>query len=170
MVEPTDAAADQEAVTSALDKLADLEVTGVAATKAENHARLEVDDKQGYARDRQARRQAALDAFIGTYQSGNSMLRVRADHVATVRGSIRYVFNKFPREWRDRIITKVEPKDVQQIVFDNKNGHFEFVRMTATTGNRCWPSARSDRPLDDSKVKGSSAPPGLNAVDFADRA
>ena len=46
MAEPLDAAADQDAVKAALDKLRELEVTGVAATQAQSHEKLEVDRRR----------------------------------------------------------------------------------------------------------------------------
>jgi hypothetical protein len=170
MAEPTEAAADQEAVSSVLDKLADLEVTGVAATKVENHARLEVDEKKGTHVIAKSGGKVLLDGFIGSYSSGNSMLRLQGStNVATVRGSIRYAFTKYPREWRDRVIAKLEPKDVQRIAFDNKDGHIEFVRKSADE----WEQVLGKRekkidPLDISKVRGIVGTASvLNAVDFA---
>jgi hypothetical protein len=170
MVEPTDAAADQDAVNSALDKLADLEVTGVAATKAENHARLEVDEKKGTHVVAKGGGKVLIDAFIGNYQSGNSMLRLQGqNNVATVRGSIRYAFTKYPREWRDRVITKVEPKDVQRIAFDNKDGHIEFARKSADDWEQvAGKKEKKIDPLDVAKVRGIVGTASvLNAVDFA---
>lgn len=175
MVEPVDANADQEAVGSALSKLAELEVTGVAATKAANHERLEVDAKKGTHVVVKSGGSVVLDAFVGTYQSGNSMLRLQgADNVATVKGSIRYAFTKFPREWRDRAITKVETKDVQQIAFDSKNGHFVFARKGDDWQQVLAKPSKSEKkiePLDPSKVKGLvGTASSLNATDFADPA
>ncbi len=171
MVEPLDAQGDQDAVKAALDKLADLEVTGLAATKTENHAKLEVDAAKGTHVIARAGGKPLIDAYIGIYRSGNTMLRLEGQTpVATVKGSIRYIFTKQPREWRDRTIAKVEAKDLQQVTFTNQNGHFDFTR-----DGDSWKQvlAKHDKridPLDDAKLKGIvSTASSLNAVDFADK-
>jgi len=172
LAEPLDAAADPDTVKTALDKLRELEVTGVAATKAESHEKLEVDPKKATHVIARAGGKTLLDAYVGTYLSGNTMLRLEGQtNVATVKGSIRYVFTKQVREWRDRTIHKGDAKDVQQVEFSNKNGHFAFVRE----GDK-WKQvlAKGDKkidPLDDSKLTGIlSTAVNLNATDFADAA
>jgi hypothetical protein len=171
---PLDAKADQDAVKAALDKLAELEVTGIAATKPENHERLEVDAKKGTHLIASAGGKPVLDSWIGSYQSGNTMLRLEGQPlVATVKGSIRYAFNKAVREWRDRNIEKVETKDVREIVFDNKNGHFDFVRAGEDWNQVVDKRNKRDKsridPLDQSKVKGIlGTASSLTATDFAE--
>jgi hypothetical protein len=170
MVEPVDAKADEDAVKNAVNKLGELEVTGVAATKAENHAKLEVDDAKGTHVIAKSGGQVLLDAYVGTYQSGNSMLRLNGQNdVATVKGSIRYLFTKQPRDWRDRSITKIDVKDVQELAFDNKNGHFAFKRKGDDWEQVLQKKEKPIEPLDLSKIKGlASTAATLNASDFAD--
>jgi hypothetical protein len=173
LAEPLDAKADQDAVKSALDKLSELEVTGVAASKPENHEKLEVDEKKGTHVIARAEGKVVLDGWVGTYQSGNSMFRQQGQNtVATVKGSIRYAFSKNVREWRDRAIDKLESKDVREITFDNKNGLFAFVRAgedwNQVVDKRDKRSKRVE-PLDQGKVKsllGSATT--LQASDFAE--
>ena len=43
-------------------------------------------------------------------------------------GALSAAFNKRLPEWRDRKMTDHNPDDVKEIVFDNKNGHFQFAR------------------------------------------
>jgi hypothetical protein len=170
LAEPLDAKADQDAVKGVLDKLAELEVTGVAATKAQNHERLEVDPKKGTHVIAKAAGKPVLDAWIGTYQSGNSMLRVQGqDVVATVKGSIRYVFSRATREWRDRNIGKLEAKDVHEMLFENKNGRFDFVRAGEDWKQVVGKHEKPITPLDQSKVKSVlGTATSLTAVDFAE--
>ena len=88
VAEPLDAAADQEAVTNALAKLAELEQSGLAATKSKNHVKLEVDALKGTRVVAKSGGKPVLDAWVGTYQSGNTMLRLEGQEaVVTVRGS-----------------------------------------------------------------------------------
>ena len=42
--------------------------------------------------------QTVIDMFVGSFQSNNSMVRLNGqNNVATVKGSIRYLFTKLPR-------------------------------------------------------------------------
>jgi hypothetical protein len=91
------------------------------------------------------------------------------NNVATVKGSNRYLFTKFPREWRDRTITKLEVKDAQELTFDNKNGHFAFKRKGEDWEQVLGKKEKAITPLDVSKVKSlASTASTLNATDFAD--
>jgi hypothetical protein len=173
LAEPLDARADQDAVKSALDKLAELEVTGVAATQPSNHERLEVDEKKGTHVIARADGKVMLDGWIGSYQSGNSMFRLQGqDLVATVKGSIRYAFSKPVREWRDRTIDKLESKDVREIVFENKNGRFDFVRSGEDWNQVVDKHDKRDKridPLDQGKLKSIvGTATSLTAADFAE--
>ncbi|MFI5306504.1 MAG: DUF4340 domain-containing protein [Polyangiales bacterium] len=172
VAEPLDAAADQDAVKAALDKLRELEVTGVAATQAQSHEKLEVDSKKATHVIARAAGKVLLDAYLGTYLSGNTMLRLEGQTaVATVKGSIRYVFTKQVREWRERTIAKGEAKDVQQVAFANKNGHFVFLREGEKWKQVLGKGEKRIDPLDDTKVMGIvSTAVNLNATDFADAA
>jgi hypothetical protein len=172
LAEPVDAKADEDAVKNALNKLGELEVTGVAATKAENHAKLEVDATKGTHVIAKSGGQTVIDMYVGSYQSNNSMIRLNGqNNVATVKGSIRYLFTKFPREWRDRSITKLEVKDTQELTFDNKNGHFAFKRKGEDWEQVLGKKEKAITPLDISKVKGlASTASTLNATDFPEPA
>lgn len=169
LAEPVAAEADQDAVKTALTKLEELEVTGIAATKAKNHERLEVDEAKGTHVVAKSGDKVVFDGYVGVFQAGNSMLRLNGQEpVATVKGSIRYAFNKQVRDWRDRTITKVEPAKVQGVVFENQNGRFEFAR-----DGEDWKQVVANRqkpiePLDLSKVKGLvGTAANLNATEFA---
>jgi hypothetical protein len=170
LTEPVDAEADADAVSSALTKLAELEVTGVAATLAKNHEKLEVEPKKGTRVIAKAGGKTVVDAWIGTYQAGNSMLRVEGQvPVATVRGSIRYAFSKHVREWRDREITEIPPSDVQKIRFNNPKAQLEFVREGDVFKQVVAKGQKPIDPLDANKVKGIvGTASSLNATDFAE--
>ncbi|MDH5672120.1 MAG: DUF4340 domain-containing protein [Myxococcales bacterium] len=166
LAEPVAAKADANAVKTALDKLGELEITGVAATKAKNHERLEVDAAKGTRVTANGGGKPLLDAYIGVYRSGNSMLRLEGqESVATVKGSIRYAFAKELREWRDRRIAKVETDDVNAIAFTNSHGEFRFEKSEDSWKQVAGPKID---PLDETKLKGIvGSAASLNAVDFA---
>jgi hypothetical protein len=170
LAEPVDARADQEAVKAAINKLGELKVNGVAATKKENHARLEVDEAKGTHVVAKSGGKTVIDGYLGSYDSGSTMLRLaNQDIVAAVEGSIRFAFRKQARDYRDKVITKIETASVQRLVFDNDNGHFEFVRDDKEEWKQV-PAKGQKRitPLDISKVKGLlGSASNLNASDFA---
>lgn len=171
VAEPVQGKADKDAVSSALTKLEELEVTGLAATQKKNHARLEVDEAKGTHVVAKGGGKVLLDGFIGSYQSGNSMFRVQGqDPVATVKGSIRYAFNKRLPEWRNRTITDHNPDEVQEIVFDNKNGRFQFVRTGPEEFKQVLGKGeKAIAPLDMPKVRGLvGTAAGVTALDIAD--
>lgn len=170
VAEPVDAKADQDAVQTAVTKLVELESTGVAATKAKNHERLEVDDKKGTRVTAKGGGKVLLDGYVGVYQAGSSMFRLHGQEpVASVKGSIRYAFSKAVREWRDRTITKVETTAVQEILFANKNGSFQFLRNGEDWKQVVPKGQKPIAPLDMPKVKGLvGTAASLSAADFAE--
>lgn len=133
IVSPIEVRADQSAVSTALDKLDELEVRGIAASNPQFHERLEVDPAHGVrviARDADGEQLA--DLWIGAYRSGNTMVRVEGqDRVVQSRGSIKFAFNKELRDWRDRSILTLEADDVTEVAWVGPNGTFRFDRAPA---------------------------------------
>lgn len=169
VTEPVDAKADENAVNTAITKLTELEVGGIAATLPKNHEKLEVDDKNGTHVVAKGGGKVLLDAFIGAYKSGNSMLRLNGqDVVAAVRGSIRFAFNKEVKEWRDRQITEVPADTVQKITFKNGSGTLSFQREGDAFTQVLSKGEKKIDPLDANKVKGIvGTASNLSASDFA---
>jgi hypothetical protein len=167
---PLAAAADNASVEAALAKLEELEVIGVAATKPENYAQLEVDDKKAVHIVAKQGGKVLADLLVGTYRGGNTMVREQsAVNVATVKGSIKYAFDKDVKDWRDRLIFETSSDQVKTISFDNPKGSFHFVHE-----GKEWkqaPLAKGEKPLpnfDGGKVialVGTAT--GLRANDFA---
>src|SRR5262245_14665320 len=123
---PVAADADKDAVDGALSKLDELQFVAVAATKKENHERLEVTDAKGVHVIAKQGDKTLADLWLGTYLSGNTMLRENdAVNVATVKGSLKYAFDKELKDWRDRVIVDVKSDDLKAIEFASKNGNFK---------------------------------------------
>jgi hypothetical protein len=143
LTSPLQAAADSSAVDTVLSKLAELEVIGVAATEVSNHEKLEVTDaKAVHVLAKQAGKPVA-DLLIGAYRSGNTMVREpSSNNVATVKGSIKYAFEKEVKDWRDRAVVDVTAEQVKTIRFDNAKGSFHFVKEGSE-----WKQAPGDKPL-----------------------
>jgi hypothetical protein len=134
VVEPITAPADPSALDTALDKLDELEVVGIAASHASHHEELEVDDAHGVHVVVHGADDAVIaDLIIGAFRGGNTMVRVAGqDQVVTVRGSIRFAFSRDLKDWRNRSMLDLEADRVQDIAFTGPNGTFHFARpMTA---------------------------------------
>ena len=132
---PVKADADPTAVSTAIDKLDELEVLDVAATKAAHHDKLEVTDEKAVhvivGRDGG---KEWVHLLIGAYRGGNTMVRKEGDErVAAVKGSIKYAFNKPVRDWRDRRIVDVDAKRIVGLRFENDHGRFAFERKPGGT-------------------------------------
>lgn len=169
VADPVDAKADQDAVKTAVKKIAELKLTGVAATKKENHERLEVTEAKGTHVIAKGDGKLLLDAYLGSYGSGNTMLRLKdKDEVASIEGSIRYAFRKSAKDFRDKTIIKFETGRVQSITFDGKNGHFEFTRNGDDWKQVLAKGQKKIDPLDVPKVRGIvGSASSMNATDFA---
>lgn len=165
--QPVSAPADDSAVSAAVDKLAELESLGVAATREDSHKQLEVDEAQAVHVAATAGGKTLADVLIGAYRSGNTMVRPKGSvTVATAKGSIKFAFDKDVKDWRDRSIVDVPLDNVKDALFQNANGVFRFVNEAGT-----WKQAAGEKAIagfDGEQVKsilGSAT--NLSATDFA---
>lgn len=130
VTQPLEVPADQSAVSTALDKLDELALVGTAASNPSFHERLEVDPEHGVrvvARDEGG--DTLIDMWLGAFRAGNTMVRLEGDErVLSVRGSIKFAFNKELRDWRDRSIVALEADDVREVAWTGPNGTFRFTR------------------------------------------
>lgn len=146
VVSPLEAAADQATVTTALDKLGELSVEGIAANTSTHHEELEVDAAHGVHVVASGEGGELANLWIGATRSGNTMVRVEGeDQVVTVRGSIKFAFNKALREWRDRGVLDLESDDVVAMSWQGPNGTFRFTRpMVAAEETEAAPEGEED--------------------------
>lgn len=164
---PVSAKAADTAMKTALDKLAELEVTAVAATRAENHERLEVSEDKAIHVIAKHGEEVLSDLWIGAYLSGNTMVRKQGDvPVAAVKGSIRFAFDKEVKEWRDRKVLELDTAEVQALSLTSGGQTLRFVR----DGEK-FKQADGEAPIpefDPAKVKSVvGSVTSLRAVDFA---
>jgi hypothetical protein len=167
LVEPIKAPAEQASVDAALAKLDELEVVGVAATKPENYDKLEVDDKKSLHVIARQGGKALADLRLGAYRGGNTMVREQgAANVASVKGSIKFAFEKDVKDWRDKVIVEASADHVKSVAYENKNGTFRFVK-----DGSAWKQAAGEKPLpnfDPGKVVSLvGTATSLRAQDFA---
>jgi hypothetical protein len=129
VTDPVDAAADQNNVESALNRLADLRITRIAATRPENYARLQVDASNAVRVVAKAGESTLVELMVGKYGDGMTMVRLDdRTEVFGAAGSLRYAFDRELKAWRDRKVVAVDAADVQSIRYENANGAFHFQR------------------------------------------
>jgi hypothetical protein len=166
---PVAAKADQSAVDSVLEKLSELEVSGVAASRKENHKLLQVDaDKGIHVKAKGAGDKVLLDLWIGESKTGGTMVRAEGkDEVLAVKGAIRYAFDKEVKLFRDRVVTDLESKDVTAVSIDSAKGKFKFEKPADK-----WLQPKGEKAIDkfaEAKVTSLvSSAARLRAADFAE--
>ncbi|MBO6933829.1 MAG: DUF4340 domain-containing protein [Deltaproteobacteria bacterium] len=123
VTQPLESEADTTAVNTVLEKLENLEVTGIAATRAANHERLEVDEAGtiGVVVEQEGAEPVTL--YIGAFSDQGTMVRLPdEDRVLTVGGSIKYAFNKDLKDWRNRRVVDIPPPQVAMVTFESTEG------------------------------------------------
>lgn len=145
MTAPLSSDADASAIDTALSKLAELEVIGVAATKPESHESLDVVEGKGIHVVAKGAGKTLSDVLIGAYRSGNTIVREPSSDVsAVVKGSMRYAFDKVVKDWRDRTVSGLTAEQVTAITFQNSEGTFNFVKEGSE-----WKQAPGDKKIPD---------------------
>lgn len=140
---PLESRADKDALDTAVTKLEELEVVAVAATLKENHDKLEVVPDKAVHVVAKKDDQVLLDVLIGAYRNGNTMVRESsADKVATVKGSIKYAFNRDLKDWRERQVVNSPSEQIETVQWQNKHGTFKFVR-----DGEAWKQADGEKPI-----------------------
>ncbi|MFW5921412.1 MAG: DUF4340 domain-containing protein, partial [Polyangiales bacterium] len=132
------------------------------------HERLEGADENGiHVLVTQGGKQHA-HLLVGAYKGGNTMVRLDGqEEVLSVRGSIKYAFNKGLKNWRNRQILELETDRVQRLEFEHGETALTFVRGA---GGK-WQQAEDDEPIeeyDPERVKSIVSRLGnMRATDFA---
>ncbi len=167
VVEPVDGEADEGNLESALNRLADLELVRVVATRPENYERLQVDDANAVEVVVKSGDETLTTLLVGKYANGMTMVRVDdRTEVFGASGSLRYAFDRELKAWRNRRVVTEEPSTVQSIRFESPKGTFEFERVGE--GWAAKAGAKAIKKLDPKKVTGSvSTAARLTASDFA---
>jgi len=174
IVEPVKSEADKYSVKSLLKRLDELKFLDIASEQKKAHEELMVDEKQGikvrvfYEKDKKV-----AELIIGKSSGGFTMVRLPGeDKVYRVKGTIRYVFSKPLRQWRNRKILKLDRNKIARVEFINKNGHFAFERDVSGSSPKEWKVVLSKPKLKDfdpsrlNTIVNSLA--SLTAYDFLD--
>jgi hypothetical protein len=74
------------------------------------------------------------DFFLGAYKTGHTMVRLADDErVFKVQGSIRYVFGKRTRDWRDKTILEHDAEHVASVTYVDGESRLSFEKQKEWT-------------------------------------
>jgi hypothetical protein len=182
VAEPVDVPADDYAVKQLLDRLSKIDFARVVTDKADRHAEFEVDADKG-ARVRVFDVDGVLkaDFRVGKVSNGQTMIRPEGKpEVYAAVGTLKYVFAKELRNWRDKEILEFDKDKAKRIEVAGPQGTvaLELAAKGAAKegepGQDTWKVAAApiaiDR-LDEGVASGLlSSLYRLRASDFADGA
>lgn len=128
---PIGVPADASAVNQMLDRLVDIEIDSVAATKAQHHDRLEVSDPRAIHVKVFVGEDVAADLRVGAAKGRVTMLRsAGSDVVLGALGGLRHAFDKGLDELRDKRIFKLDDHAITRVTFESESGRFSFSRAS----------------------------------------
>lgn len=145
---PLSAEASKDAVDGILDKLADLKATGIAASRKENHEKLEVDAAHALHVRALGGDKLLADLRLGASRGGNTMVRVEGEEqVLSAKGSLRYAFDKDLKDFRKREITELATSELTGLALTSGKGTFKFER--AATEGAAWTQVlgKAEKPI-----------------------
>jgi len=147
MVAPVASDADQDAVTDAVEKLAELSPASLVAENPSLHERLGVTDKEGVHALVKHGDAVLADLWIGPYKSVGTLVRAEGeDAVVAVEGSIRYPFVKETHLYRDRVVTDLDAERVMSLVAVNGDQTYSLVKPSAEAD---WELAEGQAAVED---------------------
>ena len=88
-----------------------------------------------------------------------------SDQVYGLRGSIKFLFDKELKIWRDRVVTNIDESRVKEATFNNANGAFHFVHSDDGWKKTAGPKIKNFDPTHVKDIVSSAA--NLRALDFA---
>lgn len=165
---PYDAETDSSTVENAIEKLSEMTVRRVAANNPDNHAALEVDDAKGIRVVARGGGEVLRDIVIGSFGGGEQMVRIQGqDPVLAVDQSLRWVFNKPLKDWRNKTISDETAANAVKIDFEQPDARWTFLKEGET-----WKQVEPKKPIEkfDSTTVASMVTTlsRLSAVDFAE--
>lgn len=172
VTEPVPYAAYRSYVDTLLTRLEEMELADVAVESKDNWATLEVNDEKAVHVKVWAGTAELAEFWVGAYKTGNTMVRMPGDErVFKVQGSIRYVFGKRLRDWREKTILDEEAGNVTKLVYRNEHGTLAFEKTGSDWAQVLAEGETAIADFDPKKVQSfASTPVKLRAADFDDAA
>lgn len=171
---PVAFSADEGALKTLTEKVEKLEFGDLVTERKDKHAEHHVDDKAGIRVVLKGGSKILGDFVVGKTQSGYTMIRPSSkDQVYQAVGSLRHVFKKDVKMWRDRNLSKFTRDDARQLRVETPGGTMELVRKDAKAEwvlkSATTPPKGLDKGLDKNVVRSLlSTLSSLMASDFAD--
>lgn len=166
IAEPIDYPADSYSVKQILDRIAKLDFGAIVTDKPDRFGEFEVDDAKGakvtvYGKDGKV----LADFIVGKISNGATMIRgAGKNEVFGALGSLKFIFSKDLKNWRDKSILDFKKEDVTRIDAGPV--------AVSTTDQKAWKVEASPikiDALDDGVPNGIvSSLTSLKAADFAD--
>ncbi len=129
VVSPADAAADARALENAMTKIGEIAILDEASRSKAVHEQMGVQDGRALRIKATKGREVLMDILVGELKGGFTMVRIPGNDVTyRVSGSIKHVFNKATKDWRDKVIFDTAAEDFARIEFHSPSGDFLFTR------------------------------------------
>ena len=176
VVAPVSYAADAAAVKTALEKIEALAFEGTVTDRAEKHLDYEVTDEKGVRIVARKGSAVLADFLIGKIAGGVTMFRLSGkNEVWRAVGSLRYVFGKETKSWRDHEVITFKRDDVEKVELETAAGKVVCKREPGEKGKPDkWTileaPVKIEKPDDAVPAGIMSTMMSLRAFDFADGA
>jgi len=113
---PVDDDADSQAAKTMVDKLTGLEFGDLVTARKDRHKEHGVDEKSAIHVRVSDGKKTVADFYLGKVKDGFTMLRAAGqDQVHQAVGTLTYVFEREPKNWRDRTVVQVKQQDARRI-------------------------------------------------------
>ncbi len=119
-------------VDTMLTRLEEITIADVAVESKANWEVLEVDPGHAVHVKVWAGKAQLAEFFLGAYKTGHTMMRLADDErVFKVQGSIRYVFGKRTRDWRDKTIVDYNAEHAALVTYLSGESRLAFEKKDA---------------------------------------
>jgi hypothetical protein len=172
LTQPVSYPADKYAARTLVEKLEKLELGDLVTEQKGSHAEHEVDDRGGARVTVSDGRATLADFIVGKAVGDHTMLRLAGrDQVYQAVGSLRAVFSKEVKLWRERAIFNFPADDARALRVTTRSGE---VALSRADDKAPWKIDRAAPPVDkldaDAPRALLSSMASLSAADFADNA
>jgi hypothetical protein len=171
LTQPVAYPADKYASDTMIEKIAKLETGDLVTEQRSRHSEYEVDDK-GVRVIVSDGSKALVDFRLGKVVDDFTMLRLEGkDQVFQAVGSLRFLFDRETKNWRNRSIIDFKQAEARQIEVTTAAGAITLARPDEKTPWKVEKSSEAIDRLDDATISNLiSTLYSLSAFDFADGA
>lgn len=157
-------------VDTMLTRLEEIEIADLAVESKKNWEALEVDPGHAVHVKVWAGKAQLAEFFVGAYKTGHTMVRLADDErVYKVPGSVRYVFGKRTRDWRDKNVIDHKSEHLTEVTYRAGEAELAFTKQGEEWEQVLEEGAEGIEHFDPKKVRSFiSSLARLRTADFAD--